>query len=116
MKSDMMRYKGYRATVCYDRRDNIFVGEVFGIKDSLSFHGSSISELEQSFHNCIDDYLDLCEEIGKTPEKEFSGTFNVRTSPTIHEKASAYAAENGFTLNQVVTMAMEKFLAKASLV
>ena len=51
-------------------------------------------------------------KFGETPEKEFSGTFNIRTTPAIHEKASIYAAENGFTLNQVVTMAMEKFLAK----
>ena len=112
MKSDMMKYKGYRATVGYDSRDNIFIGKVFGIKDSLNFHGSSIEELENSFHDSIDNYLEICEKYGKVPEKEFSGTFNVRTSPEIHEKASVYAAENGCTLNQVVTMAMELFLRK----
>ena len=112
MKSDMMKYKGYRAVISYDSEDNIFWGQVFGIKDSLGFHGTSINELEESFHNSIDNYLEACEKFGKTPEKEYSGTFNVRTSPAIHEKASIYAAEHGVTLNQVVTMAMEKFLGK----
>ena len=110
MKSDMMKYKGYRATIGYDSRDNIFVGQVFGIKDSLNFHGRSIEELEKSFHDSIDNYLEVCEKYGKIPEQEYSGTFNVRTTPTIHEEAAEYAAENGFTLNQVVTMAMEMFL------
>lgn len=110
MKSDMMRYKGYKATIAYDEDDKIFVGEVFGVTDSLNFHGRSIEELEASFHDCIDNYLEYCESIGKEPQKEFSGSFNVRTSPAIHEKASEYAAENGFSLNQVVSMAMEAFL------
>ena len=110
MKSDMMKYKGYRATVVYDSVDNIFVGQVFGIKDSLNFHGCSIEELEKSFHESIDNYIEACEKYGKTPEKEFSGTFNVRTTPYIHERAAIYAVENGYTLNQVVTKAMEMFL------
>ena len=110
MKSDMMKYKGYRATIAYDEDDKIFVGEVFGVADSLNFHGSSISELEESFHNCIDNYIDLCAQAGKEPEKEFSGSFNVRTTPALHKEASEYAAENGITLNQVVSKAIEVFL------
>ena len=112
MKSNMMKYKGYRATIAYDGEDNIFVGEVFGIRDSLNFHGRSIDELEESFHNSVDNYLELCFKIGKDPQKEFSGNFNVRTTPTIHKQAAEYAAENGFSLNQVVSIAIEAFLCK----
>lgn len=112
MKSDMMKYKGYRAAIAYDEDDKIFVGEVFGVSDSLNFHGRSIDELEQSFHDCIDNYIELCEKIGKAPQKEFSGSFNVRTTPKIHEQASEYAAENGVSLNQVVSMAIESFIGK----
>jgi len=112
MKSDMMKYNGYRASIGYDETDRIFIGEVFGISDSLNFHGSTIDELENSFHQCIDHYLELCAKIGKEPQKEYSGSFNVRTSPEIHEKAAEYAKENGYSLNQVVSMAIEKFLKK----
>ncbi len=110
MKSDMMKYKSYRATISFDEDDNIFVGEVFGVSDSLNFHGRSIDELEESFHDCIDNYLELCAKVGKEPEKEFSGCFNVRTTPTLHKEAAEYAAENGISLNQVVANAMELFL------
>ena len=45
----MLEYKGYHASVKYDADDNILVGEVFGITDSLNFHGTSIKELEKCF-------------------------------------------------------------------
>ena len=58
MKKSMLEYKGYHATIEFDAEDNIFVGKVFGITDSLNFHGTSVDELETSFHN-------------KKPNKEF---------------------------------------------
>lgn len=109
MKSDLMKYKGYRAAISYDEHDRIFIGEVFGVSDSLNFHGYSIDELEKSFHDCIENYLEMCARIGKEPQKEFSGSFNVRTSPSLHAKAAEYGAENGYSLNQVVSMAIEAF-------
>ena len=109
-KSDFMKYKDYRATISYDEEDNIFVGEVFGVTDSLNFHGRSIQELETSFHDCIENYLEYCKQIGKEPQKEFTGSFNVRVSPAVHEHASEYAVKNGISLNQVVSLAIEKFL------
>ncbi|MBO4910156.1 MAG: type II toxin-antitoxin system HicB family antitoxin [Lachnospiraceae bacterium] len=112
MKSDLMKYKGYSASIGYDKSDKIFIGEVFGIQDSLNFHGRSIDELEESFHNSIDNYLAVCEKIGKKPQKQYSGCFNVRTSSILHEKMSEFAAENNITLNQVVTMALESFIKK----
>ena len=112
MKSDLMTYKNYRAAISYSLEDNLFVGEVIGLTDSLNFHGRSINELKKSFRDCIENYLELCEQIGKKPEKEFTGCFNVRTSSDIHRKAVIYAAEHGITLNQAVCQAMESFLGK----
>ena len=110
MKADMMRYKDYRAVIAYDEEDGIFVGEVFGISDSLNFHGTSVEELQKSFHDCIENYIEECRKLGKKPEKEYTGSFNVRTTPALHEKASLYAAMNGCSLNQVVSLAIEAFL------
>ena len=68
--NSMLEYKGYHASVEYDAEDNIFVGEVFGITDSLNFHGTSVTELKEMFEQCIDNYLELCEKIGKNPDKK----------------------------------------------
>lgn len=108
----MLEYRGYHATVAYDADDNIFVGEVFGITDSLNFHGSSIDELKRTFAQCIDNYLDICEKAGKKPDKEFKGTFNVRISPELHRKAALAAAEQKITLNQYVARAIRESFEK----
>ena len=43
--SSILEYKGYHASIEYDAEDNIFVGEVIGITDSLNFHGTSVDEV-----------------------------------------------------------------------
>ena len=60
------------------------------------------------FHQSIDNYLELCKQIGKNPEKEFRGSFNVRISPELHRKAALEAEKQKITLNQYVLRAIEK--------
>lgn len=106
--SSMIEYKGYHASVEYDAEDDIFVGEVFGITDSLNFHGASVKELKEMFEQCIDNYLNLCEKINKKPDKEFKGSFNVRIPPEMHKKAALAAAKQKITLNQYVMKAIDQ--------
>lgn len=105
--STMMEYKGYHASVDFDAEDRIFVGKVFGIVDSLNFHGTSVDELEQMFHQSIDNYLDMCEKYGKEPDKEYRGNFNIRMSPELHRALALEAKNQNKTLNQYVVNALE---------
>ncbi|MEY8403923.1 type II toxin-antitoxin system HicB family antitoxin [Oscillospiraceae bacterium 44-34] len=107
----MMEYKGYHAKVEYSAEDNAFVGQVFGIADTLVFDGQSIGELETMFHASIDDYLELCQEIGKEPDKEYRGTFNVRVPVELHRAAAMVAEAKGTSLNQFVTEALRRYIA-----
>lgn len=106
--NSMLEYKGYHAAITYDADDELFVGEVFGINDSLSFHGKSIEELKQMFANSIDNYLDMCKHYGKEPEKEFKGSFNVRIPSELHKQIALLAAQEKITLNQYVINALSK--------
>lgn len=106
--NSMLEYKGYHATVSYDADDELFVGEVFGVADSLSFHGSSIEQLKQMFANCIDNYLDVCNQVGKEPEKEFKGSFNVIMPSDLHKQIALLAAREKTTLNQYIVNALSK--------
>lgn len=112
--SSMLEYKGYHASIEYDADDNIFVGEVFGIVDSLNFHGTTVEELKQVFEQSVDNYLELCKKIGKNPDKEFRGSFNVRISPELHRKAALAAAKQKITLNQYVLKAIERSFEEAN--
>ena len=59
MESELTNYKNYKASIMYSEEDELFVGEVIGVSDSLYFHGRSVEELEESFHNCIDNYMEF---------------------------------------------------------
>ena len=108
----LMKYKGYRASVEYDNEDRLFVGKVHGISDSLNFHGQSVDELEEMFHKSIDNYLDLCKQIGKNPEKEYSGIFNVRIPTELHKKLAEEALEEDEPLNAKIIKIFEEHFAE----
>lgn len=103
-----MEYRGYHAKIEYSAEDEILFGTVIGISDNITFEGETVDELKQGFHNMIDDYLQLCEDIGKEPCKEFKGTFNVRIPSELHKAVFFEAAAQGVTLNQFVSDAIKK--------
>ncbi|HAC62558.1 MAG TPA: toxin-antitoxin system HicB family antitoxin [Cyanothece sp. UBA12306] len=67
-----MKYKGYEAIIEYDEEDRLFVGRVINTHDIIVFDGLSVDELEQSFHNVIDEYLTDCQVLNKTPDQPLS--------------------------------------------
>ena len=108
---NMMEYAGYHARIEYSGEDRCFVGKVFGIADTLVFDGQTVEELEEAFHCCVDDYLELCREEGRQPDREFKGSFNVRLSPELHRRAALAAEKRGISLNQYVLQALEAYEA-----
>lgn len=64
-------YKGYKGEIEFSFEDGLFVGYVIGIRDSLNFHGTSPAELNESFHNCVDNYLEMRRNLGRIPDKEY---------------------------------------------
>ena len=103
-----MRYKGYEATVEFDEIDSLFFGNVINTRDVLSFDGTTVDELKQSFEAVIDEYLEDCEREGKEPDKPFSGQFNLRISPELHRKITLKAKKHNVSLNTFVEQALEK--------
>lgn len=61
----------------------------------------------------MDDYLEFCAEIGKKPEKEYSGLFNVRIPPELHKEISMLAQAEGVTLNKAVEQAIRAMVHNA---
>ncbi|SDU26344.1 type II toxin-antitoxin system HicB family antitoxin [Stappia sp. ES.058] len=107
-----LRYKSYQAAVEFD--DGALFVRVLHIDDVLIAECDSASETQSVFEDLIDTYLKDCEEVGKEPDKPFSGTFNVRVRPELHRKAAMLAADNGIKLNAWVTQAIEEKVARIS--
>ncbi|HEX4839772.1 MAG TPA: type II toxin-antitoxin system HicB family antitoxin [Rhabdochlamydiaceae bacterium] len=104
----MMKYKGYIGHVEFDDEAKIFHGEVVGLRDIITFQGSSVDELEQAFKDSVDDYLAWCKKRGEKPEKTFSGTFNLRIPPELHAKLVVHAKSLGVSLNVFITQTLAR--------
>ena len=108
--ANMMEYRGYHGSVEFSAEDGLLVGTVFGIRDSLHYHGASVPEITESFHSCIDTYLEICKKHNREPDKEYRGSFNVRITPELHRKAALEAEKAGISLNQLIQEAIEEKL------
>lgn len=106
---DVMIYKDYIGSVHYSAEDEVFYGILEGINDSISYEGSSVSELKAAFEEAVEDYLELCNLNGKEPEKVYKGSFNIRIKPELHKQAAQKAMLEGKSLNQFVEEAIEKY-------
>jgi predicted HicB family RNase H-like nuclease len=103
-----MDYKGYSARIQYSDEDEVLFGAILGINDLVTFEGNSIEEMKKSFHDAVDDYLDMCSRYNKKPEKAYKGCFNVRISPELHKKAALKASLMEISLNQYTEIAIQK--------
>ncbi|MFZ2445316.1 MAG: type II toxin-antitoxin system HicB family antitoxin [Syntrophobacteraceae bacterium] len=95
-----MTYRGYAARVEYSDEDGCFVGHLAGITDVVGFHGETVAELRTAFEEAVEDYLEACARIGRSPRKPYSGKILLRVSPDLHAKAYIAAQLAGKSLNQ----------------
>ena len=107
----MMQYKGYTGYVEYDDEAKIFHGRVLGINDVVNFEGESVKEIERSFQESVDDYLDFCKQRGEKPEKPFSGKFLVRLDPDVHRKITVAAQSQKKSLNAWIAEILKEAVA-----
>ena len=105
---DKLKYKEFIGSVHFNAEDNVFYGKIEGIDSIISFEGKSIDELRKSFEEAVDDYLEICEQIGRKPMKSFNGTFNIRISPELHRRISEKSYSLGIPINKIVQRAIER--------
>lgn len=92
----------------YDTDGKIFTGEVFGLRTVITFQGRTGDELEESLKESVDMYLSMCKEDGVSPEKPFSGKFNVRIPPELHKEIARVAIKKKLSINEWVVHTFEK--------
>ena len=101
-----LEYKSYIGTVEFSAEDKVFFGKIHGINDVVTFEGVSVPELETAFKESVDDYLETCAVLKKSPDKVFKGSFNVRVPGEIHRNAALLATRKGLNINVVVKLAL----------
>jgi len=106
--ANTIEYNGYLATVEYSSEDKCFFGKLEMIDDLVTFEASTADELENNFHNAVDEYLFTCKEIGREPLKTYKGVFNVRIEPSLHKKVYQEALKAGMSLNAFIAQTLKK--------
>lgn len=104
---NIIKYKGFVGSVNFSADDRIFFGKIEGISDLVTFEGTTVDELEESFKFMVDEHIHDCEKEGKPIEKSYKGNFNVRISPDLHRQAAQIARVQGITLNQLIQRAIK---------
>ena len=112
----MMEYKGYIGRVEYDYDARVFTGSVINTRTVITFQGTSVEEMEREFRNSVDDYLNWCKEDNVTPEKPYSGKFNVRLNPLVHQQAAITAKGLNLSLNSFIEQSVKDEISRYNFV
>lgn len=105
---DLMEHEGYYGSVHYSDEDRVFYGKLENIGGLISYEGRDVDSLRSAFIEAVDDYLELCREQGREPERPFKGSFSVRVGSEIHRQTALAAKKRGMTLNAFVTEALKE--------
>ena len=105
-----LEYKGYCTRIEFDADAMLLHGKIEGINDLITFESEDSPRIEAEFHAAVDDYLDFCKEVGKEPEKEYRGLFNVRIRPDLHKRIAAEAVKKNISMNALVEQAISSYV------
>ena len=94
-----MEISGYQAVIAYDPEIDMFRGEFVGINGGADFYAASVEDLRKEGEISLKAFLEMCAEDGVEPRKHFSGKFNLRVPPTLHERLASQAAAHGKSIN-----------------
>ncbi len=89
----------YKATVEYDPDIDMFRGSFININGGADFYAKDIDSLKHEGEVSLNEFLEMCEEDGVNPRKEFSGKLMVRIDPDIHEAVTIAAASKNVSIN-----------------
>lgn len=64
-----LEHKNLIGSVSFSSEDEVFHGKIEGIYDLVTFEGGTVADLKSAFEEAVEDYIEICKEIGKKPEK-----------------------------------------------
>lgn len=99
---NVMKIDGYDAVITYDPEIEMFRGEFINLNGGADFYASDIDGLHKEGQISLNMFIEMCSEDGVNPKRNYSGKFNVRISPELHENLVLKATASGKSINQLV--------------
>ena len=108
---NVMNVDGYNARIEYDPEIDTFRGEILGLTGGADFYGKNPKELRAEFKKSLQVFLEVCNEKGIEPRRIYSGKFNLRISPELHERIAIAAQAEGKSINTLAQEALAVHIA-----
>ena len=108
---NMMTLDGYNAKIEYDAELDLFRGEILGLNGGADFYGKNPKELRSEFKKSLQVFLEVCREKGIEPRRSYSGKFNLRIPPELHERLAITAQAEGKSINALAQEALQQRVA-----
>ena len=106
-----MTVDGFNGKIEYDAELDMFRGEILGINGGADFYGKNPKELREEFKKSLRVFLEVCREKGIEPRRSYSGKFNLRIPPELHEKLAIVAQAEGKSINTLAQEALQERVA-----
>jgi predicted HicB family RNase H-like nuclease len=87
------------------------LGYVHSMTGGADFYGKTPKELRAQFKKSLAVFLAVCKEKGMEPSRSYSGKFNLRIPPELHERLAIAAQAEGKSINMLVQEALARRVA-----
>ena len=104
--NNVLEIDGHKAVISFDPEIGLFRGEFVGLSGGADFYAESVEALKREAALSLRAYLAVCAENDIAPLRQFSGRFNVRLDPKVHEAAVTAATAQSKSLNEWVAEAL----------
>ena len=104
---NVIEIDGHKAVLSVDPEIGMIRGEFIGLAGGADFYAKSLDRLITEGRKSLKVFLDICKEKNIEPFREFSGRFNVRLDPKMHEAAVIAAAAENKSLNEWIASVIE---------
>ena len=105
---NLMTVDDFTARIEYDADLDQFRGEILGLSGGADFYGRNPKELRTEFKKTLKVFLEVCREKGIEPRRQYSGKFNLRISPELHERLAIVAQAEGKSINALAQEALQE--------
>lgn len=105
--NNIIEIGGQKAVVSLDPELGLLRGEFLGLNGGADFYADGIEKLRQEGATSLQVFLEMCAEKGISPYRQFSGKFNVRLDPKLHEAAVLAARAEQKSLNEWISDVIE---------
>ena len=105
----LMYLDDFQAKIEYDAELDMFRGEILGLNGGADFYGRTPEELREEFRRSLDVFLEVCREKGIEPRRHYSGKFNLRIDPELHQRLAFTAQAEGKSLKNFYKQLLSLF-------